>query len=277
MNCLFVIPVFNRVDKIKNIIKNTFLMKNFSFLFIDDHSTDGTYDYLVELSIKFEKVKVIRTSREDSFWYGAIYDGIKHICEEDLISDYSFFGFMNDDVEVVNAVEKMNFSLMNSNEIYFAPAYWKRKGIYTGGEKNGEFITSKNKLDILNVDYDSVGGFFTIFPIDCAKKIYNQKLPSIIKHYHADMLITLNLSRSGFMIKSLNNIEVIIDDSDKNRLASMKFTKRLIDVRSPYEWRSSLYWYLISKNSFRHFILKSSLHFSKAIFFGLYYKCGKKI
>lgn len=274
MCCVLIIPIFNRIDKIKKLLESDFLTNNFSFLFVDDHSTDGSYELLQSLSC--HNVSVIKSSRKDSFWYGAIYDGVSYVFQNDNFKNYHFFGFMNDDVEIESKSSHFDFNSLDCNGIYFAPAYWSRKKIYTGGHCENGFISSTNKSDIIKNDYNSVGGFFTIFGRSSLEVICKNKLPEIIVHYHADTLITLNLSRLGHTINVLDSVTVIVDDSDKTRLANMTVVQRLTNVRSPYEWKSSIYWYLLSKLTFGSFIKSLFLHFSKSVFFGLYFKFGEK-
>ena len=277
--CIFLIPVFNRKENIKRIVENEYLMNNFYFLFIDDHSTDGTMEELKKYSLDKYNVKYIKTKNPNSFWYGAIYEGIEYLYElsKYQTEDYDFFGFMNDDIDFT-FFNDLNLEFDEcSKTIYFAPAYWKSKNKYTAGEANGILMVSDKKDELLGCEYSSIGGFFTIFPYESMKHIYFRKLPDFIKHYHADTLISLDLVNSGFIIKPLKYVEVIIDDNDKTRLANMSFLTKLTDVRSPYEWRSSIYWYIMSKSELSSFFIKLTKHFGKCLVYGLYFKIRRYI
>lgn len=274
MSFVFVIPIFNRKDNLEKLLSNEDLMRDFHFVFIDDHSTDGSFEYLS--SAGYDNVEVIKSSNKDSFWRGCIDDGCRYIYSEDKYKSFDFFGFMNDDIIFSNDCDYSVLRSISKEKIWFAPAYWGRKKVFTGGikEDSKKCLVSKEIEDIKDcLDYISVGGFFTLFPMAFLSTLLSIKLPEFVKHYHADTCYSFMLKQKlGVGIQSLDDIFVIIDDSDKKRLSDMSVNQRLHDFRSPFEWKASFFWYMLVSSNIVDFVKNYSFHFIKGCFWGFYYK-----
>lgn len=274
MKIVFIVPIYNRIEKLKILFNNNKLMETFDFLFVDDFSDDGSFSFIKNKNYK--NVEVIKSSKKDSFWRGAIDDGCRYIKSNAKYHNYDFFGFMNDDIIFSNDCDFNIFSNLDTNKIWFSPAYWYRKKIYTGGILSDSRKCNVSKLlsDIDKSDeYIAIGGFFSIFPINGLDVFLGIKLPAFVKHYHADTCYSYILKQiKNYEIKALNNFVIQVDDSDKERLCKMKFKEKISDIRSPFEWKSSIYWYLLVDDNFITFIHDVINHYIKASLWSIYYK-----
>lgn len=274
MKIIFVIPIFNRISNLMSMFSNEKLINSFHFLFVDDYSTDGSFSFIENAG--FENVKVIKSSSQDSFWRGCIDDGCQYIKSSGNYAEFDFFGFMNDDILFDESCDFVGLEKLSKDSIWFAPAFWKSKGVFTGGiDADKKKCTVSKSIGFLLTQKDilAVGGFFTIFPFHSLDCFLKQNIPKYVKHYHADTCYSYIVSKSaGLSISAIKNFIVLIDDSDKKRLSEMSFMQRINDVRSPFEWRSSVFWYSLVCDGPINFFKCVTFHLLKSTCWGLHYK-----
>lgn len=102
MNIIAVFTCFNRKEKTKNCIE-TLVNRNsncrFTFVVVDDNSTDGTVEQLIRMKNEYDIHLIEGTGH--LFYSGGMRKGMEYI-KTQMTREYDYILMMNDDVEFLN-------------------------------------------------------------------------------------------------------------------------------------------------------------------------------
>ena len=150
------IPTFNRRDAILERVRELFenpLPRNVSVLVVDNHSTDGTYECLLEESGKRDRLRVLRNP-ENLGYAGNFFRLFDEVDKGYLLVDSD-----EDEVLVEKLPEFLKFLEKNSPS-FVSPQAIVFDRVYRGGGKSGEiapaeFRKSSNYLSGITFDVSS--------------------------------------------------------------------------------------------------------------------------
>ena len=225
---VMIIPIFNRLRDLKSFKPKEF--KNTHFIFVNDHSTDGSEEYIRE---NFRESTLLTPTNKDLFWGGAIDEGIRHIKDNiESFNQVNYFGYMNIDVKI--NVSGAIAGRDSKPAIYFMPYRLGTKKCHYGAGENLKKIKFGDSDYLKQNPIKYIGGFFCIFPMKFIKES-----PSISKsglhHYHGDYYFSSYFAKKNNLeILPLNHCELVVDRTDKKNLNNKSIHWLIGDIRSPY-------------------------------------------
>lgn len=234
-----VIPTFNRVESLKNIIKllDQQTYRSFKIIVVDDGSSDGTREYLEKLAK--DKIIVLRGNGH-LWWGGAAAMGIDYVVKN--LKRIRFVLLLNDDSVVdANYLEEMVKDSENNNcAAVISPqcALGERSISFTGYKlsyKKLEFYQTKGK------DIDATVGRGLLIPISIIHKVGNIKY-HLFPHYMGDVEYTARIKEKGYPLVVSKNGKMYSDLNESD-----------IDIQSRGEFVS--YMHLRSKANIRDRLL----------------------
>jgi len=186
-------------------------------IIVDDLSTDGGYEELLQLSKEWTKLTVLRTTG-DAWWGGSMFLAIEYILNKIKPADEDLVLFMNDDVSfsselvqnfVLASIEKANAILSAVplhgsciRSIGSSMISWPLAIPYT--PYRGRPISSPEIPDFMPIDFQYAHA--TLYPVKVIRKIGNiayKQLP----HYHSDGEYSYRAKKHGFgsyVVKSIH-------------------------------------------------------------------------
>ena len=240
-----VIPVFNRLDETKNIIRDLreqITNKEFEIFIINDGSSDGTSEWLEN-----QKDINVLNGNGSLYWAGAVNKAINHILNKGINIDVWILLLNNDVTIEKNYIE----SLVNIGVKFYPTAVgsviknkYTKKLISIGPKVLpwrlivDDLITKDfidNKQEVIT-DVDALSGRGVLFPI---KSIIDSKgfRPLVLPHYFADYELSIRVKNKGYkLVTSLNSIVYSSEDFDqviKNRKKE-KLLQKLFSRKSSY-------------------------------------------
>jgi GT2 family glycosyltransferase len=190
---------------------------NLMLIVIDDLSTDGTYENLLDIAGECPKLTIIRT-QGNAWWGGCMSLAIDYILKDKNLMDNDLVLFMNDDVTfssqlvaqfVTASIEKKNAILSAVplhgsyiRSIGSSMISWPLAIPYT--PYRGKSIDSISIPDFVPIDFQYAHA--TLYPITVIRSIGNiayKQLP----HYHGDGEYSYRAKRYGFrsyVVKSIH-------------------------------------------------------------------------
>lgn len=224
---------FNRKEKtLKTIQKINKEVKNMHFVVVDDNSTDGTYEELLNLKTKIQNMTVI-SGTGSLFYSGGMRVGMEYLLKQNQKFDYLLI--VNDDVDFEKGfLDKMIYFSNKRNSVVVGPTYNSEKKLSYGGIK---YVT-KSKIKVLgpdsNTECDTFNANCVLIPYEWFKEC--GPYDSVYTHSMADF-------DYGFMIrKNKHKIYVLdsyIGECNRNTIKntwrdkSLKIAQRIKKKESP--------------------------------------------
>ncbi|MCK9607886.1 MAG: glycosyltransferase [Methylomonas sp.] len=242
MSRLYILlPVHNRRDITEKFIRCLLdqTYENYHLVLIDDGSTDGTSEMVLE---NLPNTTVIKGSG-DLWWAGALQEGYKWLLVNAKNDDYCLI--INDDTIFDNKFLKIGVNLLQTStaSLFLAKCYsQKTKVIIDSGVhvdfRKLSFLQAKEyeEINCLSTrglflvirDFKTVGGFF----------------PSLLPHYLSDYEFTIRAHRKGFILKTDDRLKLYlneettgfhtIDSNNLNEYIRKYFSKR--NPSNPIHW-----------------------------------------
>jgi len=209
-----VVPVHNHLEHTskcignldKLILKGSFKHSEFSIIVVDDGSTDGTYEWLVE---NYPSVDVVKGDGT-LWWSGGVNAGARYAIQ-DLKSDYILL--WNNDivpagdyfVQMDKLIYKLESDTLLGSKIFYMGGeqrIWSCGGMFD--PKSGKkYMVGMDKPDsdlynsVLSVDW--LPGMGTLVPVEAIHRIgyWDEKE---FPQYHGDSDFTYRAKQSGFNI-----------------------------------------------------------------------------
>ena len=195
MKICLIIPTLNEKNNVTNIINKINKTKiNLDILFIDDNSTDGTQNEILELKKKFKNIYYI--FREKKTGIGSAHkEGIKYCYKNDynLIITMDCDG-THDPIYLKNLISK---SKLND---YVITSRFKKKGLIKDWPLNRKFITYLRHYLIyifLGINFDASGAYRCFLT---SKIKLNDILAAKNNSYAFFWEVTYQLNKKGYKI-----------------------------------------------------------------------------
>ena len=241
-----IVAVYNRKDITLSFVE-MIRKQNYdnTYLFVvDDMSTDGTYEYLKDLSHNYSKLKILRTNG-NAWWGGCMYIGIEHILKNYNPSDNYFVLFMNDDITFSDSLITSfvyNSILMPDAVLAATPLHGNR--IRSIGSSiicwpfsipyspyRGREVSSNAIPEFMSIDFQYAHA--TLYPIKIIKVIGNiayRDLP----HYHGDGEYSYRAKKSGFKSYVVKSIWIYPDTKSTGLFNSFLNQYSFLDLFKSY-------------------------------------------
>jgi len=172
--------LFNKINKFQK--KN----KNFSFIIVENGSTDKSYDLLKRLTKKTIKIDILKIKRNIGYGHG-IYRGLIKAKKN---SD--FIGWTHADLQTdINDLYKIN-KLIRKNKIFIKGFRNGRPKIDNFFSKGMSFFASK----ILGYEFVDINAQPSVFSTDL--NLNEKKIP---KNFMFDLYVYLQAQKQNFNIK----------------------------------------------------------------------------
>jgi len=112
-----------------------------------------------------------------------------------------------------------------------------------------------------------VSGYMVFYPIN-----YIGHFGEFMIHYHSDVGYCYTVSKNfNAKIFITPNIVANIDDSNKVFMKKMRIKEYLYDVKSPYEYKSNIYYFLLISKNINMFLKLMTKYFYRLIRLKLFY------
>lgn len=269
--CIGLVPVFNRKDKLIDFFDNALKLDNFFWLVIDDNSTDGTKQFVEDLQKENPNIGYLNTNDGDLFWGGSLsfaLERMSQIVQQYGLQDLKYYAFINDDI-AFDPVEVANkFSTFDGKSIYSAVAFRNGKylcGFDIGTSSNGHVLAEKPSADL---KVDTIGGYLIFYPIDCIGQ-----MSAFTLHHQADVSYCYETARKFDLdVYATPEIVAIVNDDDKGFMAKMSWSEYINGTKSPYEYRANIYYMLVCSKSLGMFCKLFASYIYRLVRSRIYYK-----
>ena len=209
---------------IERLLKQSY--KNWRLLIIDDGSTDGTSEMILDLLPDANIIK----GNGNLWWGGALQKAyqwlVANATDEDLV--YT----CNDDIIIPEDFLKHGVKLVNEypNSMVTGTGYSVQTGIRGDGAIKIDFATGKEE----RLDVNSVGNAGTtrslFFTVRMMKKIGGFH-PVLLPHYWSDLEYVIRAAKKGFPVRSFDNLVYQYDETStgiKKKSLKTMFSKRSV-------------------------------------------------
>lgn len=203
MRILGILACYNRKEKTKNCIK-TLVQENpqctFTFVAVDDNSTDGTGKMLEELLESGRYNIHLLKGKGDLYYSGSMHIGMKYAFEE-LQQEYDYCMLLNDDVAFhKGCVEKMIAQSQFQNNAVIIGAMCDSGGrlSYSAVKYIKGIKYKKMDLDQWNTPADTFNANCVLIPYFIFKNV--GIMDSYFVHSLGDFDYGLKLTRNGYRI-----------------------------------------------------------------------------
>jgi len=273
MTILIILTCYNRKEKTEQCIKSIVNRKNFldfTFIIVDDLSTDGTIDMLETLKDDYN-VHII-VSDGNLFYSGGMRKGMSYALEK-IQSNYDYILMINDDVLFFDqAIDKLvKKSIENQDAVVVgATCDYERNLTYGAIKYRDEKTIKYNTIGIEDrfIECDTFNANCVLIP-----SLIFRNIGVIDKHYiHSlgDLDYGLRISRSGYKIYTSNEY---VGYCMKN-LSENTWNDRKLNIIERIKLKESIkgaplkpWFYFLKKNfSIRVALVKSITPFVKIIF-----------
>lgn len=252
MNIVVVLTCFNRMTKTKECIES--LVKknrkiNFYFVIVDDKSTDGTYEMLLEMCEKYN-LHVIR-SNGNLYYSGSMRVGMDFILKECNLN-YDYLLMINDDVEFFEeSIQKMIVKSKKNNNTIIVGATQNKNGKLSYGAIKYQNGIKYMKIDITesNIKADTFNANCVLIPYEAFIKVKSIDCNYI--HSLGDFDYGLSLKRFGYNIVSSDEYVGICENNTiKNtwRDSNLSILQRIRLKEHPKGAPLKQWFYYLKKN-----------------------------
>lgn len=252
MNVLVIMTCFNRIEKTEMCIK-TLSQGNstiiFTFIVVDDNSTDGTVNMLKELQ-KDYKIHIVN-GKGNLFYSGGMRMGMDYALNL-FEGSYDYILMVNDDVSFYDgAIEMLAQQSKEQDEAVIVGAMCDGKGQlsygtvkYTKGIKYRKMC-----LDEWNVQADTFNANCVLIPYDAFIK--TGAMDSHYVHSLGDFDYGLELKRNGFRIYVSKEFAGICNNNPSNNTWTDRSLSRTERVRKKENVKGAptkQWFYFLNKN-----------------------------
>ena len=215
MKILAIFTCYNRKEKTRNCIK-AITRKNsgceFTFVVVDDGSTDGTYDVLQNL--KNDINITILEGNGNWFYSGGMNVGMNYALQN-LPHDFDYMVMMNDDVDFYeNSIQEMIQQSREQSDAVIVGAMCDEKGKLSYGAVKyiSGYKYRKLNLDEWNIASDTFNANCVLIPYSAFEKVGS--MDSFYKHSLGDFDYGLTLKKAGYAIYQSKKFVGLCNNND---------------------------------------------------------------
>jgi glycosyltransferase involved in cell wall biosynthesis len=174
---IIIIPCFNEAKRIKDVWSRYVLIKDYTLLFVDDGSTDGTIEILEHLKKEMENVIILRLDQNVGKG-NSIYQGVDHLRKNHLLKNINFLGYMDADLSTpiseLDAMIKFFAVRPQSQAIFGARINMLGSNIKRSFFRNIlSFIFKTFRNLVLNINANDTQCGAKIFRVECIDKAFS--------------------------------------------------------------------------------------------------------
>lgn len=248
-----ILTCFNRKEKTVTCLKTLTQLNpdiDFSFIIVDDASTDGTVESIKQLELNTK----ILLGNGNLFWCGGMRVGIECFLNSKP-NPNDFCMFVNDDVSFYpHSIEKMFDRLGNRKNVVVVGATCDSNGAFTYGLKAKEVWYKKNISKRIYPSKDEVIG--DAFNANCVLLpnrvvIDNGNMDSVYRHGLGDYDYGFMLSRAGVKIISTEDYVGVCEGNKVEGTwsdRSLPIKERIMKKESPKGSPAKEWWHFLYKN-----------------------------
>jgi hypothetical protein len=178
----FLIPSYNRYDKLKNILNQIFEYKGVGTIVYDDCSKDERY---LTLSNEYDNLKVLRGASNNG--KGKYNETVKSLFREAMLSDYKYFVFIADDMILCKDFIENIIPLLSEHQIVnlfsLSAGGWNCSsyidGVFTISKPAIGFMYNAIPKKLVNRDNKSTGVWEAVTVYFCRENTGDYKLTSL--------------------------------------------------------------------------------------------------
>lgn len=253
INVTVIFTCFNRKEKSVNCIKKLVELNdtvNFSFIVVDDNSTDGTKDAINSLKLNTNILEGDGTL----FWCGGMRKGLDYYLKSNLDED-GFCLLVNDDVDFFeHSIDKMIVQLSNREDTVIVGATCNDQGKFSYGLRRRVKGLKKGMVEAVPPESKEVVGETgnancVLIPNKILVDVGN--MDYTYKHNYGDYDFGFQITRKGYkLVSSLEFIGICNDNPKKGRWmdTSLSRRERLKDKESPKGSPFKEAWHFALKN-----------------------------
>lgn len=216
------IPTFNRVELLKRAVKSVQdqTYKNLEIIIVDDCSTDGTHEYLEQVSKEDKRVRFFLKEKNS----GACVS--RNIAIENATGEF-ITGLDDDDFFLESRINEFMKKRQYLNKYTFLSSKYLYKVKKDGPHKKTKnlFITKKVKKDDLLFN-NVVGNQVFIKTKVLRENLFNEELP-LWQDLYCWYSLLLNCNREGYI---LNTANYVVDISHEHERMTENKKKKVLYV-----------------------------------------------
>lgn len=201
MNIIVVFTCFNRKEKTKNCIE-TLVNRNsncrFTFVVVDDNSTDGTVEQLIQMKNEYD-IHLIE-GNGNLFYSGGMRKGMEYI-KTKMTREYDFILMINDDVDFLDkTIEQIVKQSREQNDAVIVGAMKDETDRFSYGAVKYTKGFHYKKLDVEDwkIEADTFNANCVLIPKKAFKN--TEIMDKIYIHSLGDFDYGLSLKRNGYII-----------------------------------------------------------------------------